>query len=335
VPRRILLVHDDLAEIAAVRRALAAEGDEVLLATNASDALAALAADPLDAVLLAPECDGGDGAAVAREVGGATPVILIGGDAAAAFRVRRPLEADEVREVVASALRSAPAATSTATPTRRPPPPVRPEPSAAESSSVRPEPSAAESSSVRPEPSAAESSSVRPERSAAESSSVRPERSAAESKGPPPRPPTADVTALLSSRDAGAAELRALLEAEAELRRSSAALDAERRRAVEEEERRRAAALAWVAAKLEQVRRADYFAILDLATEATPEDVREATRRILSEAAADRFGPGLPEGLTDDLAELREVVSEAGEVLADPELRARYRAAIAPPVPRE
>jgi CheY-like chemotaxis protein len=323
VPRRILLVHDDLAEIAAVRRALAAEGDEVLLATNASDALAALAADPPDAVLLAPECDGGDGAAVAREVGGATPVILIGGDAAAAFRVRRPLEADEVREVVASALRSAPAATSTATPTRRPPPPVRPEPSAAESSSVRPEPSAAESSSVRPEP------------SAAESSSVRPERSAAESKGPPPRPPTADVTALLSSRDAGAAELRALLEAEAELRRSSAALDAERRRAVEEEERRRAAALAWVAAKLEQVRRADYFAILDLATEATPEDVREATRRILSEAAADRFGPGLPEGLTDDLAELREVVSEAGEVLADPELRARYRAAIAPPVPRE
>jgi hypothetical protein len=129
--------------------------------------------------------------------------------------------------------------------------------------------------------------------------------------------------------------MRALLEAEAELRRSSAALDAERRRAVEEEERRRAAALAWVAAKLEQVRRADYFAILDLAPEATTEAVREATRRILSEAAADRFGAGLPDGLTGDLAELREVVSEAGEVLADPELRARYRAAIAPPGPRE
>ncbi|MFL5299782.1 MAG: hypothetical protein ACJ79R_05515, partial [Anaeromyxobacteraceae bacterium] len=164
----------------------------------------------------------------------------------------------------------------------------------------------------------------------------RPERTAAESKGPPrSNPLTADVTALFSSRDAGAAEMRALLEAEAELRRSSAALDAERRRAIEEEERRRAAALAWVAAKLEQVRRSDYFAILDLAPEATTDEIREATRRILSEAAADRFGPDLPEGLTGELGELREVVSEAGEVLADPELRARYRAAIAPPEPRE
>jgi DNA-binding response OmpR family regulator len=247
VPRRILLVHDDLAEIAAVRRALAAAGDEVLLATNASDALAALGAERPDAVLLAPECDGGDGAAVGREVGGATPLILIGGEGATAYRVRRPLEADEVRAVVASAVRSAPTPTSipTATPT----------------------------STSTPTPT--------------------------------------------------------------ELSRSSAALDADRRRALEEEDRRRAAALAWVAAKVEQVRRADYFAILDLTPAATTEDVREAARRILSEAAVDRYGPDLPEALTAELEELREVVSEAGEILADPELRARYRAAISPPEPRE
>jgi DnaJ-class molecular chaperone len=85
-----------------------------------------------------------------------------------------------------------------------------------------------------------------------------------------------------------------------------------------------------VSEKLEQVRRADYFAILEIERGAATEDVREATRRLLAEMASDRFGAEVPEGLVPDLEEIREVVTDAGEVLADPELRATYGAAIDP-----
>src|SRR5438093_832016 len=47
----VLLVHDDIAAIAAVRRLLAREGYEVVLATSAADAVSAFGYDPTEAAV--------------------------------------------------------------------------------------------------------------------------------------------------------------------------------------------------------------------------------------------------------------------------------------------
>jgi len=82
--------------------------------------------------------------------------------------------------------------------------------------------------------------------------------------------------------------------------------------------------LARVKEKLEQVRRADYFSILGLGRICTPHEVREAAERLLAEFDARRFEGLREEGLPARLAEIRSVVGDAREVLADDALRAEY-----------
>ena len=79
--------------------------------------------------------------------------------------------------------------------------------------------------------------------------------------------------------------------------------------------------------KLEQVRRADYFAILGLGRGCTTYEVKEASERLLSELAVERFDPAEP-GVAADLHEIRRVVEEARDILADDVVRAEYLASI-------
>jgi CheY-like chemotaxis protein len=83
MPPPLLLVHDDLATIASVRRALARAGHTVQLATSTADALSAFDQIAPAAVLLAPAVEGGQGARLldelrARPAGALTPVVLLG-----------------------------------------------------------------------------------------------------------------------------------------------------------------------------------------------------------------------------------------------------------------
>src|SRR5690348_4167380 len=66
--RRILLVDDDIAAIATVRRALSREGLQVLLATSAADGMVALAHHDPEVVLLAPGLEGGRGQEVREAI---------------------------------------------------------------------------------------------------------------------------------------------------------------------------------------------------------------------------------------------------------------------------
>lgn len=80
----LLLVHDDLATIAAVRRVLSAEGYEVVLATSAADAIISFGQRTPALVLLGPAVDGGRGASVHAEIRGlpegqAVRFLLLGG----------------------------------------------------------------------------------------------------------------------------------------------------------------------------------------------------------------------------------------------------------------
>jgi hypothetical protein len=82
--------------------------------------------------------------------------------------------------------------------------------------------------------------------------------------------------------------------------------------------------LARVKEKLEQVRRADYFTVLGLGRLATPHEVRAAAERLTGEFQAERFRGHEEEGLPARLEEIRRVVADAREVLADPFLREEY-----------
>jgi hypothetical protein len=82
--------------------------------------------------------------------------------------------------------------------------------------------------------------------------------------------------------------------------------------------------LARVKEKLEQVRRADYFTILGLGRMATPHEVRSAAERLTAEFQAERYRGHQEEGLPARLEEIRRVVADAREVLADPFLREEY-----------
>jgi CheY-like chemotaxis protein len=112
---RALLIDDDVAEIAAVRRVLARAGLDVALATNATDALAELEGAPPDVVLLAPSCENGEGAAVAATIAQAdrlcaVPVIALGEDEPgipAARWLSRPIDAAALEEAVRGALAGA------------------------------------------------------------------------------------------------------------------------------------------------------------------------------------------------------------------------------------
>ncbi|MCI0569996.1 MAG: hypothetical protein L0Y66_04530 [Myxococcaceae bacterium] len=80
----VLLVHDDIAQIAAVRRLLTRAGHEVALASSVSDALIACGYHHPSLMLLAPAVDGGRGHLVLDELhqqpeGLTVPVLLLGG----------------------------------------------------------------------------------------------------------------------------------------------------------------------------------------------------------------------------------------------------------------
>ncbi|HET9452532.1 MAG TPA: response regulator, partial [Aggregicoccus sp.] len=79
----VLLVHDDIATIAAVRRLLAREGHEVLLATSAADALIAYGHHLPSLLVLAPTVESGRGHVVLDELaqlpdGRLARVLLLG-----------------------------------------------------------------------------------------------------------------------------------------------------------------------------------------------------------------------------------------------------------------
>jgi CheY-like chemotaxis protein len=86
--------------------------------------------------------------------------------------------------------------------------------------------------------------------------------------------------------------------------------------------------LARIYAKLDQVRRADYFAILGLGRACTPYEVREAAARLFAELDPERFAGVTAEGLGAKLDEITRVVREARDVLSDDALRAEYVSAL-------
>jgi PleD family two-component response regulator len=84
---RILLVDDDIAEISAVKRVLARSGHQPVLATNASDALAAIGQAPPDLLVVGSTCENGEALAMAARVAageaGVAPMsIVVLGEAA-------------------------------------------------------------------------------------------------------------------------------------------------------------------------------------------------------------------------------------------------------------
>ena len=86
--------------------------------------------------------------------------------------------------------------------------------------------------------------------------------------------------------------------------------------------------LARVREKLDQVRRADYFAILGLSRHATAYEVREAAERLAAEFDPGRYAAYREPGLRDQLEEILGVLAEAREILSAEELRAEYLAGL-------
>jgi CheY-like chemotaxis protein len=82
--------------------------------------------------------------------------------------------------------------------------------------------------------------------------------------------------------------------------------------------------LARVREKHDQVRRADYFTILGVGRLCTPHEVRGAAERLLADFEPTRFRDAREEGLGERLEEIRRVVADAREVLADDRLRGEY-----------
>ncbi len=82
--------------------------------------------------------------------------------------------------------------------------------------------------------------------------------------------------------------------------------------------------LARVRDKLDQVRRADYFAVLGVGRLCTPHEVREAFERLRLEFDPRRFQGVREDGLEGRLEEIQRVVADARDVLADDRLRAEY-----------
>ncbi len=109
---RVLLVDDDIAEISAVKRVLARDGHQPVLATNAADAIVALAQSAPAVLVVGASCENGDavrrfaGAHAARGI----PMVVLGETASApegATQIPRPVDPDQLASQVASALAAA------------------------------------------------------------------------------------------------------------------------------------------------------------------------------------------------------------------------------------
>jgi len=109
---RILLVDDDIAEISAVKRVLLRAGHQTVLATNAGDALAAVARELPGAALVSSTCENGGGLQLARrlledDATAQLPVILLGESPDAppqATQIPRPLDPAQLAEELKLAL---------------------------------------------------------------------------------------------------------------------------------------------------------------------------------------------------------------------------------------
>ena len=179
-------MDDDIAEISAVKRALQNAGLQPTLATNSTDALGAIEGAAPDVVVLAPSCENGDGAALARDIAArdATrhiPLVLLGGgdvEGVSAAVVPRPIDSAVLQRAVEDALgRSASSAVTPRQPSQpRDPPPAAPAGQPAWSRSL---PAGADTSgpSVHPEErgegSRYESEVAALERAAAEQDAIR------------------------------------------------------------------------------------------------------------------------------------------------------------------
>jgi len=91
--------------------------------------------------------------------------------------------------------------------------------------------------------------------------------------------------------------------------------------------RRRPLDRGWVEEMLRLVEQADYFDLLGLPPDCGREDVVQTAARLLEELALDRCSPS-DAILIDKVEEIRRVLAEAREVLADGPLRAQYRRAL-------
>jgi CheY-like chemotaxis protein len=83
LPRRVLLVDDDIAEIAAVKRVLREAGLQTVLATNASDAVAEVSRTLPEILVVAAACESGEGAALVRRLASeertrGVPLLVLG-----------------------------------------------------------------------------------------------------------------------------------------------------------------------------------------------------------------------------------------------------------------
>src|SRR3990172_1559578 len=110
--RRVLLVDDDIAEIAAVKRVILRAGFHTLLATNSTDALAAVEEAAPEVVVVAPAGEGGEGALFApqlasRDATRHIPVVLLGAaemDGIAAEVLSRPIDPSALDAALRAAL---------------------------------------------------------------------------------------------------------------------------------------------------------------------------------------------------------------------------------------
>jgi hypothetical protein len=86
-----------------------------------------------------------------------------------------------------------------------------------------------------------------------------------------------------------------------------------------------------VAAKHAQVREGDYFSLLGLRRDATPHEVLRAYERMRVDFGRAAIAEEVARELEEELAEIRELVEEAYQILGDDELRAAYRESLEQP----
>ena len=77
---------------------------------------------------------------------------------------------------------------------------------------------------------------------------------------------------------------------------------------------------------------ADYFQILGVDRDASPEEVARAFRRLDEEIRPEKIAPEVAVALARELESLREILAEAARVLGDESLRQSYRRHLPPPV---
>ncbi|HET6414366.1 MAG TPA: DUF4388 domain-containing protein [Anaeromyxobacter sp.] len=210
---RVLLVDDDIAEISAVKRVLSRAGHQPVLATNASDAMAAIVQRRPDLLVISSTCESGEALALARRLPGdpatdGVPLLVLGaadGLPEGARCLERPLDP----ELLAAEVKGALGVAGEGNPPGTPSPLAAAPPSPAPANKPRPKvPSARPAQAARgPLPSPAPKAPGAPAPPAG-----------ADKPAGPGHPPSAGLSDAAASRRAAAEALRARAE---ELRRSS------------------------------------------------------------------------------------------------------------------